>query len=66
MTNYPKLRIIIVSDENGENEMTTFTEDFVISANNFCVKSQTVDTDVVIENMQLPSSFPIETELVKQ
>lgn len=59
-----RIRVIIASKDNGDNEQVIFTEDFDSLASDWFVKGMTIDSDTVIIN-NLPSGFPIESNLIK-
>jgi len=58
-------RLIIISNEDGSDERVIFTDDddYDTPADDFCVAGvHTVDFDKIIE-AELPSMFPINSEL---
>lgn len=57
-----RIRVLVASFENGNNETVYFTEDMDAPAEDFFAKGMTIDEDQTIEN-NLPSGFPVESEL---
>lgn len=60
-----KLRLIIVSTENGELEHVIFSDDTKVRAQDYCRPGQTVDYDGIID-ADLPSGFPIDHMLRRE
>ena len=58
----PRIRLIIMSTDNGEHETVVFTEDFDRSTDYWRTGDQTVDFDEQIL-VDLPSFFPFDNEL---
>lgn len=59
-----KIRLIISSSENDDDEHVIFTEDLEQSADFFVNSDFTVDIDQIIEDV-LPSGFPREYTLIR-
>ena len=60
-TSYDKMRVIVVSDRSASDERVVFTEDFDSPAEDWCVPGKhTVDSDVIVDDMELPEGFPLE------
>lgn len=57
-----KVRLIIQSSANGEQEAVIFTHGFDESVEDFLLPGYTIDHDIVIED-NLPTSFPREYSL---
>lgn len=57
-----KIRVIVVSDEKGIREDIVFTDDFDVSAEDYCCYDQTVQIDKLIDD-NLPMGFPTEFTL---
>lgn len=63
-----RIRLIIVSTEDGDRDRdrdhVIFTEDFASDVDSWCERHQVVDFDQIID-AELPSSFPIESYLLR-
>lgn len=59
-----RIRLIIVSTENGEREHVIFTDDRDAPATDWCESGQSVDFDSVIE-AELPDAFPLDSALLR-
>ena len=58
----PRIRLIIMSTANGEEESVIFTEDFDTEADDYCARGQTVDLDEQVL-VELPDGFPLDYTL---
>ena len=65
MSHYKILRLIQSSSKGGGSEHITFTEDFDSDAGDFVYPGEELDCDCILEDITLPSSFPIEHTLKK-
>jgi hypothetical protein len=63
---YEKLRIIKQSNESGSEERVYFTEDFDTPIEELTISGLTVDSDVIIEGIELPSGFPLDYDLIRE
>jgi len=57
-----RIRVLVASFDNGNNETVYFTEDMDAPAEDFFAKGMAIDEDQIIENV-LPTGFPTEREL---
>jgi hypothetical protein len=57
-----KLRLIIQSTENGEQEYVNFTENFTTPQEEFLIPRCTIDYDE-IGDFDIPSIFPLDYNL---
>jgi len=62
-TYYEKMRIILLNNDQSTNETVVFTEDFNVSAADYCSRDQRIISDSIIEGFELPDSFPLDYEL---
>ena len=60
-----KIRVIVSSTENGNEEQVVFTEEFDKEVDYFIPPGSTVDIDTIIED-NLPSGFPKEYTLKRE
>jgi hypothetical protein len=63
--NKMKVRLIIQSTEDGNQEIVHFTDDFEAAQDDFKIHGHSIDYDKIID-ADIPNSFPLNYDLIRR